>query len=123
MPNVSNFATWVQVGNSVYNSGPIVVPVGAAVLASTNQTGPSRASGLADAAQIWQDTVGVTTLSTAAENTLDDDGITKLVARCRAGGVLVGVGALTPSVQDVTAADNTVSGPEVLYAGRILITD
>lgn len=123
VPNVSNFAAWVQVGNSVYNSGPIVVPVGAAVLASTNQTGPSRASGLADAAQIWQDTVGVTTLSTAAENTLDDDGITKLVARCRAGGVLVGVGALTPIVQDVTAADDTVSGPEVLYAGRILITD
>jgi hypothetical protein len=65
----------------------------------------------------------VTTLSTAAENTLDADGITRLVARCLAGGVRVGIGSLPPIVQDVAATDDTVSGPEVLYAGRILITD
>lgn len=123
VPSVTNFNSWVQVGNSVYNSGPIVVPVAAAVLATIDRGGPSRASGLADRAQIWQDTVGVTTLSTAAENTLDADGITRLVARCLAGGVRVGIGVLPPIVQDVAATDDTVSGPEVLYAGRILITD
>lgn len=124
VPSVPNFVAWVQAGNDVYAGGPLVTPVGASVLATIDQGGPSRASGLADRAQLWQDTVGVTTLSTAAENTLDADGVTRLVARCLAGGVLIGVGGgATPTVQDVTATDNTINGPEVLFAGRILITD
>lgn len=124
VPSVPNFDAWTQVGNAVYSGGPIVVPVGASVLSTIDQGGPSRASNLADRAQLWQDTVGVTTLSTAAENTLDADGVTRLVARCIAGGVLIGIGAgATPVVQDVTATDNTINGPEVLHAGRILVTD
>lgn len=123
VPNVANFDLWTQVGNLVFAGGPIVVPVGAAVLANTDQAGPSRASGLADRAQLWNDTIGVTTLSTAAESTLDADGVTKLVARCIAGGVKIGIGGATPSVQDVTASDNTINGPEVLRAGRIIPSD
>lgn len=124
VPSVGNFAAWVRTTNEVYSGGPIVVPVAASVLATIDASGPSRASGLADRAQQWQDTVGVTTLSTAAENTLDGDGVTRVVARCLAGGVLIGFpGVVPPSVQDVTATDNTISGPEVLRAGRILITD
>lgn len=124
VPSVPSFDAWVQVGNDVYSGGPIVDPVGASVVATNNANGPSRASGLADRAQLWQDVLGVTTLSTAAENTLDTDGVTKLVARCVAGGVLIGIGpAQTPIAQDVQASDNTINGPEVLYAGRVLVTD
>lgn len=124
VPNAGDFAAWVQVGNAVYSGGPIVTPVAANVLAATDGNGPSRASGLADRAQLWNDVVGVTTLSTAAENTLDSDGITRLVSRCVAGGVTIGIGpAQTPIAQDVQASDNTVNGPEVLYAGRVLVTD
>ncbi|TXH42071.1 MAG: hypothetical protein E6Q97_36290 [Desulfurellales bacterium] len=124
VPSVSNFGTWVQIGNDVYSGGPIVTPVAASILATIDAVGPSRASGLADPAQLWQDSVGVTTLSTAAETTTDSDGITRLVARCIANGVLIGIGPTsTPAVQDVTATDNTINGPEVLYAGRILVTD
>lgn len=124
VPNTADFDAWVQVTNDVYSGGPIVTPVAASLLATTNASGPSRASGLADRAQLWHDVIGVTTLSTAAENTLDSDGITRLVSRCIAGGVLIGVGpAQTPIAQDVQASDNTINGPEVLYAGRVLVTD
>ena len=122
--SVPNFAVQVNAGNDVYSGGPVVAPVAANILATIDNIASSRASGLADAAQQWQDTVGVTTLSTAAETTVGDDGITRLVSRCVAGGVLIGVGGgATPIAQDVTASDNTINGPEVLYAGRILVTD
>jgi hypothetical protein len=126
VPSVPNFALWVQFGNAVYSGGPIVTPVAANILATVDSplSGPSRQNGLADRAQLWQDVVGVTTLSTAAENTLDSDDVTKLVARCIAGGVVIGIGPTgTPSAQDVTASDNTINGPEVLYMGRVLVTD
>ena len=122
--SVPNFAAQVNAGNDVYSGGPVVAPVAANILATTDNIASSRASGLADPAQQWQDTVGVTTLSTAAETTVGDDGITRLVSRCVAGGVLIGIGGgATPTAQDVTASDNTINGPEVLYAGRILVTD
>lgn len=124
VPSVANFGAWVHAGNSVYAGGPIVTPVAASILATIDRNGPSRASGLADRAQLWSDTVGISTLSTAAESTLDSDGVTRLVGRCIAGGVTIGIGAgSTPIVQDVTASDNTVAGPEVLFAGRILVVD
>ena len=124
VPMVANFDAWVQVGNDVYSGGPIVIPVATNIDATIDANGPSRQSGLADPAQLWQDVVGVSTISTAAENTTAADGITKLVVRCVAGGVLIGVGATgAMSAQDVPATDNTINGPEVLYAGRILVTD
>lgn len=124
VPSVPNFAAWVQVGNDVYSGGPIVTPVAGSILGTIDDGGPSRVSGLADRAQLWDDVVGVTTISTAAENTLDTDGITRLVSRCIAGGVLIGIGpAQTPVAQDVQASDNTINGPEVLYVGRVLVTD
>lgn len=124
VPNVSSFATTVYTGNQVYPGGPIVTPVSDNVKRTIDNIGPSRASGLADPAQLWQYVVGVTTISTAAETTLADDGVSPIVARCVANGVRIGIGGLqTPIVQDVTASDNTINGPEVLYAGRIIITD
>lgn len=122
--SVPNFAAQVNAGNDVYSGGPVVAPVAANILATIDNIASSRVSGLADPAQQWQDTVGVTTLSTAAETTVGDDGITRLVSRCVAGGVLIGIGGgAIPTAQDVTASDNTINGPEVLYAGRILVTD
>ncbi len=122
--SVPNFAAFVFVGNDVYSGGPIVSPVSANIQATIDDIGPSRASGLADGAQIWQDVVGQTTLSTAAETTVAADGVTKLVVRCIAGGVLIAIGGgATPTAQDVPASDNTINGPEVLYPGRILVTD
>lgn len=121
--NPGLFAAFVNIGNQVYPGGPIVSPVSANVLRTINNIGPSRISGLADPAQFWQDVVGVSTISTAAETTLADDGVSPIVARCIAGGVLIGIGDQPPVVQDVQASDNTINGPEVLYAGRIIITD
>lgn len=122
--NVTSFGLWVTAGNDVYSGGPVVAPVAANIRATIDAIGPSRVSGLADGAQPWQDTVGVTTLSTATETTVADDGITRLVVRCVAGGVLIGVGGGSTLInQDVTASDNTINGPEVLFAGRVLVTD
>lgn len=124
VPSVANYDAWTQTTNRVYSGGPIVLPVAGAVLAAIDAIGPSRVSGLADRAQIWQDVVGVTTLSTAAESALANDGTTRLVLRCLAGGVSIGIGPTgVASAQDVVASDNTINGPEVLFAGRVLVTD
>lgn len=125
VPNATLAGTWAQVGNQVYSGSVYVPTIAAAILRNAvDGIGPSRVSGLADRAQIWQDVVGSSTVSTAAENATDEDQITRLITRCVAGAVTIGIGgggAL--SVQDVQASDNTINGPEVLYAGRILVTD
>jgi hypothetical protein len=124
---VTNAPVWqasVFGNNEVYSGGPIVSLVGAAILAAIDERGPSRVSGLYDPAQLWQDTVNPSTISTAAETTLDEDQLTRLVDHCITGGVLIGIGGLAvPTVQDIQASDTTILGPELLYAGRILVTD
>lgn len=120
----ADWLSWANVNNEVFSGGPIVIPVAAAVDARVNSLGTSKQSGLDDQAQQWEDTLAITGVSTAAETTLDTDGVTRLVTRCIAGGVLIGVGgadALT--AKDVQAIDTTVDGPELLRSGRILITD
>lgn len=122
--NAANWNSWIAANNEVFSGGPIVETVAASILTAVDALGPSRASGMADAASVWGDTLGLTTISTAAETSLDEDQITRLVARCHTGGVLIGVGGLaTLTAADVTAIDNTINGPEVLVAGRILVTD
>ena len=94
VPNVANFDLWTQVGNLVSLAAPSwfrsVRPCSRIPTRLVR-----RVLGLADRAQLWNDTIGVTTLSTAAESTLDADGVTKLVARCIAGGVKIGIGGAT----------------------------
>lgn len=120
----ANWAAWTSVNNEVFAGGPIVVPVAQAIDDRVNSLGPSKASGLDDQAQQWEDTLAVTGVSTAAETTLDTDGITRLVTRCLAGGVLIGIGGSGALLaQDVQATDTTVNGPELLRSGRILVTD
>lgn len=122
--NAASWASWVAAGNEVFSGGPIVSTVSAAILAAVDALGSSRASGMADPATIWGYVLGLTTISTAAETALDEDGITRLVTRCRTGGVLIGVGPSgTLTAADVEATDDTINGPELLYAGRILVTD
>lgn len=120
----ASWSAWASVNNEVFAGGPLVIPVATAIDERVNSLGPSKASGLDDQAQQWEDTLAVTGVSTAAETTLDTDGITRLVTRCIAGSVLIGIGGLGPLLaQDVTATDTTVNGPELLRSGRILVTD
>jgi len=122
--NATSWNTWVQANNEVFAGGPIVDAVAQAILDSVNARGPSRVSGLADPAVSWQDTISLTTVSTAAETALDEDGVTRLVDRTITEGVIINVGfAGTAAITEVRASDNTVNGPEILYAGRILVTD
>lgn len=124
VPNTANALAWVQVTNPVFSGSVYVATIAGKILTdAVDSAGPSRASGLADRAATWQDVVGSTTVSTAAENALDADGITRIITRCIAGGVTIAIGNAATAVQDVTASDNTINGPEILYAGRILVTD
>ncbi len=120
-------------GNEVYSGGPIVDKVGAAILGAVDELGPSRASGLYDAAVLWRDTLGVSNITGAALTTLDDDLATPLVARCitnlpapatAADMTHIRIGGLgAAQLDDVQAIDTTVFGPELLRAGRVLVTD
>ncbi len=109
----------------VFSGGPVVVPAATSVLQEVNKLGPSKSSRLADPNQLflWEDTLGVNNISTAIANTLDADGITKFVSLIPANAVTIAIGTNAPLSQDVTASDSTVQGPELLRAGRILITD
>ena len=121
----TNWLAWVQPGNEVYSGGDIIDPVAIAIRdQAVDNVGPSRQSGLADPADPWTDIVSIGAISGAAQNATDTDGVSRFVARTVTGGVTIAVGPLgTPAVQDITATDNTFNGPELLYAGRILVTD
>lgn len=122
---VSNLNNWSPVfGNEVFAGGPIVSAVAANILAAIDARGPSRVTGLADPARLWQYVFGPTQISTAAETTLDTDGQTLMVDRLHSGGATIGIGPTGAlSAQEVTAVDFTIDGPEILYAGRILVSD
>lgn len=120
----TNWAAWVQAGNDVYSGGPVVQSVAEALLADVDAKGPSRQSGLADPADPWIDIVSIGGLSGSAQATTDSDDITPLIARTVTGGVLIGVGPLGAlAAVDIQATDNSVNGPELLFAGRVLVTD
>lgn len=127
--NPNTWSTWVAGGNAVYPGGPIVAKVAQAILDAVDSRGPSRVSGLYDPARLWQDTVTISTLTTAAETALDDDQLTRLVDRCITSGAAadvtnlrVGAGG-TEQLTPVQAIDTGVWGPELLRLGRVLVTD
>lgn len=117
--------------NEVYSAGPISSSVSTAILGAVDVLGPSRVTGLADPAVLWGDTLGIAQITGAALTTLDEDKATAMVSRCLTAGVLsaanathIRIGGLgAAGVDDVQATDTTVNGPELLYAGRILVTD
>lgn len=109
----------------VFAGGPLVDAVAQSILSKVDSLGPSKASGLADPNQFffWDDILSISGISTAIETTLDTDGLTPFVSRVIAGSISIAIGTNSPINQDVAATDTTISGPELLYAGRILITD
>lgn len=122
---VSNLNNWAPIlNNEVFAGGPVVDAVAANILASIDERGPSRITGLADPARQWQYVFGPTQVSTAVETTLDTDLTTRMVDRPQLNGITIGIGgAGAMSAQEILAADYTIDGPELLYAGRILVTD
>lgn len=129
--NPNDWSVWVDGGNKVYSGGPIVDKVAAAIVAAVDERGPSRVSGLYDLAVLWQDIINISTLTTAAETTLDEDQLTRLVDRCITAptatpaditNIRIGAGG-TEQLEPVQAIDTNVFGPEVLRLGRVLVTD
>lgn len=127
---VVNAATFPgAIGDEVYSGGPIVAKVAAAILAAVDELGPSRRSGLYDPAQVWRDRIGIANITGAALQSLDDDQLTPLVGRCITSGAAANVSHIrigaagAAQLEDVQAIDTTVFGPELLRAGRVLVTD
>lgn len=132
---IDDLAAWVfQPGNSVYSGGPIVEPVGARVLELLARLGPARRAldgrAIADPARSWTDTLAISSLTTAAESTTDATGTVLIVDSCILNdiapidGSYIAIGpAGAPSTATVEPRDVGIGAPEVLYAGRVLITD
>lgn len=122
--NPNQFLADIAIFSEIYPGGPAVDLVAQALLTLVDNLGPSRASGLADPTDSWDDTLGINAIAAAAQGATWTDGVTPVVKRALTGGVLLGVGPAGVLVaSDVQASDSTLLGPELLAAGRILVTD
>lgn len=115
-------------GDEVYSGSKSIndpqTGVGASVLDYYDNLGPSRVSGLQDPNDLWEDTAAPQGgIDAAAKNTLASDGVTPLIASCLPGEVKIGVGTGSLLATNVQAEDNSIFGPSLLYALRILVTD
>jgi hypothetical protein len=78
---------------------------------------------------VWRDRIGIANITGAALQSLDDDQLTPLVGRCITSGAAANVSHIrigaagAAQLEDVQAIDTTVFGPELLRAGRVLVTD
>jgi hypothetical protein len=107
----------------VLPGGPVVQRVAQSMIDALNELGPKRGD-FADENDLWKDTASITNLSTAAENAVAEDGITPLLAQVGVGTVTIQAGGTAPALAvDVDPVDNTINGPELLYAARILVWD
>lgn len=98
--------------------------VSGAILTHVDNLGPSKVSGLYDPTDSWDDTCAVSGgVDAAAKNALASDGITPLIARCKPGSVVIGIGSGPLAANDIQAPDNSLYGPGMLYCLRILTTD
>jgi hypothetical protein len=104
-------------GDTVYAGGPVVAPIAAAIQALCDGLGPSRAGGLADPFNVWQDTLSINQIARVAEDTTDPSGNPYLLEVPVGGVTIDGVAA------DVQAADNLVGqSPELLYLKSVAVT-
>jgi hypothetical protein len=102
--------------NTIYAGGPVVDDIAEAILAEVDALGPSRASGYANASDVWNDTLYLDAMRRAALDATDTDG-TRYIASTVAGGVTIDGAAA-----DVTAIDATTDPPEILWARTISVT-
>lgn len=106
------------VGDPVYAyaGGNLVPFIAQAILDKVNSLGPSRVSGYADPQVFWRDTLALSNLITAAEDTRDTDGF-PFVFEVLSGGAFIN--GLT---EDYQAQDFTTEAPRMLYARTIAVT-
>jgi hypothetical protein len=93
-----------------------------AVAAYLDALGPSRASGMADTVNPWDDTVSIFGLGSAALSATDVDGTTKLLDKVLANGVTIAVGSGSPATVDYQPADDGNNAPELAVAARVFCT-
>lgn len=104
-----------SVSDKIYPGGPAVASIAQAQLDYVDALGPSKASGYADPDRVWSDTLALAQLERVALDTADADE-TKFadnITACTIDGVAA----------DVTGADTTLNGPELLRAGFVAVTD
>jgi hypothetical protein len=100
----------------LYAGGPVVDQIAQALLDYVDSLGPSRASGYASALDVWEDTVAISRLIQVTLDQVDTNGI-RLCNTVQAGGATIGGGS-----SDIEATDTTSSGPELLFARWISVT-
>jgi hypothetical protein len=103
-------------GDTVYAAGPGTEENQEALRDYVDTLGPSRSSGFADPDDVWDTTCAIARLSQTALDTLASDG-ERYWSNVNSGGVTIN-GVAT----DVTPTDSIANGPQLLYAGSILVT-
>jgi hypothetical protein len=103
-------------GDTVYAAGPGTEETQEALRDYVDTLGPSRSSGFADPDDVWDTTCAIARLSQTALDTLASDG-ERYWSNVNSGGVTIN-GVAT----DVTPTDSIANGPQLLYAGSILVT-
>lgn len=99
----------------VHAYGPAVAAIAQGVVDIFDGLGPSKNSGFADDEVIWDDTLSISGITAAAENARDTDG-SKFIQKVPVGDVTIdGV------VADVTGIDNGITGPEILFLGKVAV--
>lgn len=99
-----------------YPGGPLVEPANEAILAYSDELGPSRESGKADDTEIWEDTLRINRIREAvlALRNADDRRMVEDVAAVTING----------GTNDVAAEDRTPGlAPQLLYLSRVVVTD
>lgn len=113
------------VGDAVYAGGPIPAIVGTRIRDYVDALGPSRASGLGDALDSWDDTVRTERIAQIVLDSLDANGeraIADIVKSANVPQVTIAVGVGAPSTSNWQAPDNTINGPELAFLARAYVT-
>ena len=103
------------VNDSVYAGGPIATAIGDDLLDYIDSLGPSRISGYAATTAPWYDTINLYQLARIALDAADTDGTKYAVD-------LVAAPTIDGASLDVQGIDHPTSGPELLYADHVIVT-
>lgn len=103
-------------GNVIYAGAPGVEDTQKLLLDYVDSLGPGRSSGFANPDDPWETTCAIARLSQTALDAMGGDG------RAYWANVVSGGVTIDGSATDVTPTDTVYNGPQILYAGRILVT-